>query len=209
MRLPSMASSLSISVVRAVPLIAGLLTYLISPEDVVWRFIKAAPHARVLEHLCFGMAAGILGIALLLKSLAISRASQRGSRDPSYSRGVLADLLQAVGIGCLLPLPGFLLFVLGTLGVSLLLNPRHAPEEELMTLSNLDKPQRILPSLPWRVALVKNLGLFCAFVSMVIFSITLIDRVADVLFCLTALVSITAGTRNALRARTQNVHSGG
>jgi hypothetical protein len=34
-------------IVRAALLLVGLSTYLISPDDVVWRFIKTAPHARV------------------------------------------------------------------------------------------------------------------------------------------------------------------
>jgi hypothetical protein len=54
-------------IVRAALLLVGLSTYLIFPDDVVWRFIKTAPHARVWEHALFGIAAAILGFALLLK----------------------------------------------------------------------------------------------------------------------------------------------
>ena len=36
-------------IVRAALLLVGLSTYLIFPDDVVWRFIKTAPHARVWE----------------------------------------------------------------------------------------------------------------------------------------------------------------
>jgi hypothetical protein len=51
-------------VIRAVLLVAVLSTYLISADDVVWRYIKTAPHARLLEHLSFGIAAAMLGIAV-------------------------------------------------------------------------------------------------------------------------------------------------
>ena len=54
-------------IVRAALLLVGLSTYLISPDDVVWRFIRTAPHPRALEHASFGIAAAILGFALFLK----------------------------------------------------------------------------------------------------------------------------------------------
>ena len=48
-------------VVRLALLFEGLLTYLIDPDDIVWRFIKSCPHARPVEHILFGTAAAILG----------------------------------------------------------------------------------------------------------------------------------------------------
>jgi hypothetical protein len=85
-------------IVRAILLLVGLSTYLIVPDDVVWHFIKTAPHPRAWEHVLFGIAAAILGFALLLKV----KASVHG---PSRSTAIVASLLQAIGIGSLLPLP--------------------------------------------------------------------------------------------------------
>ena len=41
-------------------LLAAVATYIVSPEDVVWRFVKDAPHSRLLEHCAFGVAAILL-----------------------------------------------------------------------------------------------------------------------------------------------------
>jgi hypothetical protein len=49
-------------IVRAILLLVGLSTYLIVPDDVVWHFIKTAPHPRVWEHVLFGIAAEIPGL---------------------------------------------------------------------------------------------------------------------------------------------------
>jgi len=108
-------------IVRAALLLAGLSTYLISPDDVVWRFIRTAPHARALEHALFGIAAAILGFALFLKVKASAHPENRDSHGPSRNTAVIGSILQAIGIGSLLPLPGFLLLVLGDVVASLLL----------------------------------------------------------------------------------------
>jgi len=117
-------------IVRAALLLAGLSTYLISPDDVVWRFIRTAPHARALEHALFGIAAAILGFALFLKVKASAHPENRDSHGPSRITGTIVSILQAIGIGSLLPLPGFLLLVLGDVVASLLLYGRHSTAED-------------------------------------------------------------------------------
>ena len=86
-------------IVRAALLLAGLSTYLISPDDVVWHFIRTAPHARALEHALFGIAAAILGFALLLKVKASAHPENRDSHDPSRITAAIVSILQAIGIG--------------------------------------------------------------------------------------------------------------
>jgi hypothetical protein len=49
-------------------LLASVLTYWIDPEDVVWRFIKSALHARLFEYLCFGSAAVLIALGIWLSS---------------------------------------------------------------------------------------------------------------------------------------------
>lgn len=51
-------------------LLASVLPYWIDREDVVWRFIKAAPHVRLVEHLCFGSAAVLIALGIWLGSRA-------------------------------------------------------------------------------------------------------------------------------------------
>jgi len=165
--------------IRAALLLAGLSTYFISPDDVVWRFIRHAPHARLLEHILFAAAAAVLGLALLVK-MSISTRAANDDVQNLRRKAAVASLLQAIGIGSLLPLPGFLLLVLGDVGVSLFWEPAGKP----------------LHAYEWVDALIAHIGLCFAFLSMVIFSLVLIDRVADVLFAMTALISIVASFRS-------------
>jgi hypothetical protein len=175
-------------IVRAALLLAGVSTYLISRDDVVWHFIRTAPRARALEHTFFGIAAALLGIALLL-------------RVKADARPVTAGILQAMGIGSLLPLPGFLLLVLGEAITGLILRDRHATADDPGGEGEDPRGARELHAFRWRDALTTYPGLCCAFLSMVIFSAVLIDRVADVLFAMTALVSVAANLQSFLRSR--------
>jgi hypothetical protein len=186
-------------IVRAAMLLIGLSTYLISPDDVVWSFIKTAPHPRVFEHALFGIAAAILGFALLLKVKASAHPENQDSHGSVRITAAAASLLQAIGIGSLLPLPGFLLVVVGDAVTSLLLYGNHSATEIHRAERDSRRRRRPLQALPWRNALAKHIGLCFAFLSMTIFSIVLIDRVADVLFALTALVSLAANSRPILR----------
>ena len=186
-------------IVRAALLLVGLSTYLISPDDVVWRFIRSAPHARALEHALFGIATVILGFALLLKVKASAHPKNRDSHGPSHITAAIASILQAIGIGSLLPFSGFLLLVLGDVAVSLLLDDRHSTAEDLGAERNSRQARKPSQISRWRHALATHIGLCFAFLSMVIFSVVLVDRVADVLFAMTALVSVAANSRPFLR----------
>jgi hypothetical protein len=183
-------------IARAALLVAGLSAYWIAPDDVVWRFIKTAPNARALEHALFGIAAAILGFALLLKVKASAHPENRDSHGPSRITAAIASILQAIGIGALLPLPGFLLLVPGDVVVSLLLYSRPSTGQDLRSEEeNSRRARGPLPAFRWRDALATHIGLCCACLSMAIFSVLLIDRVADVLFAMTALVSVAANSR--------------
>jgi hypothetical protein len=182
-------------IVRAALVLAGLATYLISPDDVVWHLIKAAPHSRVLEHAFFGLAAALLGLALLLKVKSGPHPENPDSREYSRTTGTVARVLEAIGIGSLLPLPGFLLLVLGDLAASLLLGGRQSIAEDPRTERDAARAQSPLPGSQWRTTWATHIGLCLAFLSMAVFSVVLVDRVADVLFALTALVSIVANLR--------------
>ena len=188
-------------IVRAALLLVGLSTYLISPDDVVWRFIRTAPHPRALEHASFRIAAAILGFALFLKVKAsVYRENQANNDAPSRITAAIASILQVIGIGSLLPLPGSILVVLGDVVASLLLYDRHsAAEDPRSEGEDSRRARRPLQAFRWRDVLVTHIGLCCAFLSMVIFSVVLIDRIADVLFAMTALVSVAANFRSFLR----------
>jgi hypothetical protein len=183
-------------IVRGALLLAGLPTYLISPDDAVWRFIRTAPHARALEHVLFGIAVAILGLALLLKVKASAHPENRDSHGLSGITAATVRILQAIGIGSLMPLARFLLLVLGDVVVSLLLYGRHStPEDPRSEREDYRQVRVPLQAFRWRDALATHLGLCCAFLSMAIFSVVLIDRVANVLFAMAALVSVAGNCR--------------
>ena len=165
----------------------------------MWHFVKTAPYARVREHTLFGVAAALLGFALLLKVRACAHPENQGSHGPSRTTAIVASLLQAIGIGSLLPLPGFLLLVLGDGAVSLFLYGRHSAAEDPRAERDSRLARRPWHAFRWRNALATHIGLCFAFLSMTIFSVVLIDRVADALFALTALVSVAANSRLFLR----------
>ena len=186
-------------IVHAALLLVSVSTYLISRDDVVWRFIKTAPHPRVLEHALFGVAAAMLGFALLLKVKASANPENQHSYGRSRITATGASLLQAIGIGSLLPLPGFLLLVLGDTAATLLLYGRHSIAEGPGAERDSHRDRSPLQASRWGNALATHMGLCSAFLSMAIFSVVLIDRVADLLFAMTALVSIAANSRPFLR----------
>jgi hypothetical protein len=196
-----MAESRLRLIIRAALLLAGLATYQISPDDVVWHFIKAAPRARVLEHAFFGLAAALLGLALVFKLRSDADPENQDSRDRSRTTATVARSLEAIGIGFLLPLPGFLLLALGDLAASLVLDSRQAIAENPRTEHRPDRAQDPPHGSQWGTALATHIGLCLAFLSMAVFSVVLIDRVADVLFAVTALVFVAANLRLFLSGR--------
>jgi hypothetical protein len=172
-------------ILRALFLVAGLCTYLLTPDDIIWSLVKSSPHARMLEHLGFAAAAVALGLSLMLELRAGSLTSDGRIVTTGAWHRPLASLLRAIGLGSLLPLPGFILVVVGDVAVSLF-SPQNQAENS---------------GQQYKARLARHIGLFCAFVSMLVFSVLLVDRVADVLFALTAVISIVAALSSRSLAR--------
>lgn len=123
-------------------------------------------------------------------------------RRPSRMRGT-GEILHAIGIGSLLPLAGFLVLVCGEtirMGRREILRTRTAQQRDVSTgewqqekVAKLQIfPSHSLPtqSAVWRQAARIHLGAWFAFLSMIVFSATLIDRLAEILFATTLLVSL-------------------
>ena len=191
--------------IHQILLAASVLTYLADPEDVVWRYIKHASNARLLEHLCFATAAIALGAGACLCTWETAKQLTQGTDPgPGLVEGA-GEILHAIGIGSLLPLAGFLVLVCGeTLRVGRLegLRSTKCQQGGVSTRDRLNvkavEPKifstRPLPSRnsAWRQAACFHIGAWFAFVSMIVFSAMLVDRVAEVLFATTLLVSLLA-----------------
>jgi len=175
-------------------LLASVLTYGIDREDAVWRFIKAAPRARLLEHLSFGAAAILIALGIWLRTLAGHRAFDSRSNETT---GRWGGVFYAAGLGTLLPLSGFLLLVLGEfVRNSRFASARSQRGEPPRDFVEGRKPMPADPGRPsgspWKSVLVPQAAAYCAFFSMAVFSITLVDRQAEYLFAATAVVSVLA-----------------
>lgn len=173
-------------------LLASVLTYSIDREDAVWRFIKAAPDARLLERLSFGSAAILIALGIWFSALAAHRAFETRSNE---AMGRWSGVFYAAGLGTLLPLSGFLLFVLGEfVRIARFTSAGSRRGEPLRELDEVRKPMPTDPSqpagLPWTSLLAHQAAPCCAFLSMAVFSMTLVDRHAEYLFAATALVSV-------------------
>ncbi len=162
-------------------LLAAVCTYANDRENVVWRFIKNTPAVRTYEHFCFALAAAALFVAIWIRT---SHTADHRNRE------ILGALLQAFGIGSLMPLSGFVLLVSGELALAVL---RYSLQQK-------ETPSGLTVSGASRSRL---LGRWCVFLSMVIFSITLSDRLADLLFAGSGLVTVVAFLVNRKRPSQQ------
>jgi hypothetical protein len=195
-------------------LLVSVLTYLTDPEDVVWRYIKHTSDARMLEHLCFVAAAVALGAGAWLCTWATAKGLSAESTDPGPSRmRDTGEILHAIGIGSLLPLAGFLVLVCGEtirIGRREILRTHTAQQCDVSTgewqegkVAKLQIfPSHSLPtrSSAWRQAARIYIGAWFAFLSMIVFSATLLDRLAEILFAATLLVSLLAHWTSYRRA---------
>ena len=171
------STQLRSSLVQLGLLLAAALTYLWSPDDAVWSAIKTRPNRRPLEHLCFGIAALLIGLSLAIPQLRSLRSGTR-STSPAFADTRTSRLLNALGIATLFPLPGSLLLLAGEIILALRTHPG--------SIANV-APLRT--SLRPRLLNVQTVRL-CGFVSMIAFAVTLNDRTAEILFGLTALLSL-------------------
>ena len=184
----------------------AFLTYLLVPDDMVWAFVKDTAHPHLFERSLFAVATLLIGAAAAICTWARAypapqtnsssapvvclRGPYRQLRYPSH----LGNLLFALGLGSLAPLPGFLLLVAGQAFLDFRLI-RRAEEDLHRTVDSqqiLSRVPRLLPSfrpcLPakgdapnWKQALRQESAKWGLFLTMIIFTVLLVDRVAEIL----------------------------
>lgn len=163
------------------------LTYLIDREDVVWRFIRNSPNARSLEHAAFALAALSIGLGVCLG------AWPSGKRRPqdagTIRRRSAGEILHAIGIASLLPLAGAILLVCVETFRSTFYAKWRIRTATPRAIANTEAPKANWLKSAGRFVVHYMAGL-CAYLSMLVFSITLRDRLADVLFLATAIVFV-------------------
>jgi hypothetical protein len=180
---------------------AAVASYLFDPDDVVWRFIKASPDRQALEHGAFLVATILIGTGAVLctQADALDRREEtadsnqrilRESGSGRIRRRSLGEFLYAVGFASLMPLAGFVLLVCGELLRIVRLVRRENAEMRLGQASNA-RPAEVQPNweaAKWRVAIRQQAAKWGIFVSMIVFTITLRDRLVEILACASGAV---------------------
>jgi hypothetical protein len=142
---------------------AAFGTYVIDRDDVVWRFIRDLPARRPLEHGAFLDAALLIGMGAYL-------CTRGNACAHSHKTGLAGEWLYAIGLSTLAPLWGSVVLVAGESLRILRLDLAHPQSAQGQRASKLPNLRRALrrQATKWGVHL-----------TMVVFSITLVDRVAD------------------------------
>lgn len=167
---------------------AAFATYLADPVDIVWAVVEHRPDARLLEHLCFASATVLIGAGAWLRTSAFasepirlenSESRENNERGEGSKRGLglrpsgyIGSVLFSVGVASLAPLPGAVILVLGesVLALRLILLER--------TFSGDRDASAESPS-SWVGAVREESAKWGIFVTMIVFTWLLIDRVAE------------------------------
>ena len=180
---------------------AAWATYLFDRVDVVWRFIRQYPQRRALEHLFFLIATLLIGAgaALCTWGRSLSRPSEPpGPASPvATSRWLpypqqFGDWLFAVGLASLLPFCGCILLISGESIrlLRLVRRDRLAMNANRSAHAPLTTMQHVVPGPQCGAAFRAQAVKWGLFLTMVVFSFTLVDRQADILIAASVLVAV-------------------
>jgi len=156
----------------------AFLTYFIERDDVVWRFVKDSVTPRELERAFFLIATILIAVGAVICTWARAHDSSGGLyRYFRYSR-YLGELLYAIELGSLAPLTGFVILVAGeSLRLSRLVLRESGQQRSSLTHNSM-----------WLRAFLQEATKWGIFLTMIVFVITLKDRVAEVLAVVSFLV---------------------
>jgi hypothetical protein len=149
-------------------ILAGVLTYLIDPDDIVWRFVRYSSAPRLWERALFIIATVLIAIGAILCTRA--RAFHR--------HHYLGELVFALGFGSLLPIPGFIILVVGE-AVRLFRLARREPQQPSPA-----------PAPAWGQAFRREAVKWGIVITMLVFVTTLKDRHADILAVSSFLIGL-------------------
>jgi hypothetical protein len=188
------------TLIRHLLIAAAFSTYLFDRDDVIWRFIKNSPARTELEHALFFAAAVLIGCGAWLctrrrASLGIpdpatpSANADRSGFIPSRHAG---ELLYAIGLASLFPLWGSVILIAGeAVRLVRLIGREQTGRASRFTrelsISGLRSESTTLAALSphtqphWARAIRHEAAKWGLFLTMMVFSITLVDRVAEVL----------------------------
>jgi hypothetical protein len=183
---------------------AALLTYLIDRDDVFWRFIKTDDLVLVLERCLFAVTTLLFGVSACLCTWARAYAGSedairstaggdRGSLGSFYRLRLIGDFVYAIALATLLPLSGFFILTVceatrlvrlawrgNAMSRSKTARSDPSPGASIATLSERTAPAT-RPRPQWGPAFRRETVKWGLFVTMIVFTLTLKDRAAEVL----------------------------
>jgi len=191
--------------------VAGVLTYLVDRDDIIWRFIKTATaDVRLLERSLFAVATIFFGVSAWICTWAsahsqFDRATLQARPDaesalrPLRRKHYLGEFLYALGLASLIPLYGSIILIAGEAIRLLRLSRRDTvlvPGGQNVGLVQKSKPA-------WGQAFGVEAIKWGLFLTMIVFTFTLRDRIAESLIGATILLwallslRVPGRTRNA------------
>jgi hypothetical protein len=166
---------------------AAFCTYFLDRDDIVWRFVKENAGRRGQERALFLLATLLMGFsaAICTWARACSRSGARvGARAYFRYPQYIGDLVYAIALGSWAPLWGFILLVTGE-AVRLFRLIQREENGAGQTLSIVP-----LKSAQWSRAFRREAAKWGLFATLVVFTITLKDRLAEILAVLSLLLWI-------------------
>jgi hypothetical protein len=164
---------------------AAFLTYLIDPEDIVWRFVKNSSRPHELERALFLAATIAICVGAVLCTWVSAHRKPEGNSSVEPRRRIdgpqaLGEILYAIGLASLFPSSGFLILVLGeTLRVLRLVSRKGDPSR---------RGSEVQPNATWGSAFRIEAVKWGILITMIVFVITLRDRVAEYLAAASFLI---------------------
>lgn len=158
---------------------AAFLTYLFQPDDVVWWFVKDHPSPHTLERVLFILASGFIAAGAVICTRA------RVLPTPSGRHYQVGEFLYAIGLGSLVPISGFVVLVVGE-GVRIL---------------RLMKRDDVSPKSSLAIAFRREAVKWCVLLSMIVFVITLRDKVVEILLVASFVLGLALSFQRGPHAR--------
>lgn len=168
--------------IRQAIILAAFATYFADRDDVIWRFIKQSPHRTALEHTLFLVATLLVGGGAAICTWALARSGDHDATVPPAkvrSPYLFGQWLYTIGLASWAPLAGCILLIAGESLRTVRLMLRRYTNSRREQLSN---PH-------WGRAARDQAVKLGIFFTMVIFSLTLVDRVAELLAGLSVLTA--------------------
>ena len=170
--------------------VGAFLTYLLESDDIVWYFVKQSVRARALERVAFVIATLLIafGASICTWARACRRPDAELVLGPyryfRYPRH-LGEVVYAVGLGSLAPLSGFVILVAGeVVRVICLIRRENDHREKFQTGVVLTFGS------PWGNAFRQEAAKWCVLLTMIVFVITLKDRIAEILLVASVLIGL-------------------